>query len=52
MKKIMEKYSGVILLYTVIIVGVFVLNARFKYLNEMDEKGESSNIFAMVNFYE
>ncbi len=36
MKKIWTKYCGVILLYSVIICGVFVLNARFKYLNELE----------------
>lgn len=49
MKKIMEKYSGVILLYTVVIVGIFALNARFKYLNEISKEGENSTIFAMGN---
>ena len=36
MKKILVKYSGAILLYAVVIIGVIVLNARFKYLNEND----------------
>ncbi len=47
MKKIIEKYSGVILLYSVIIFGVFALNARFKYLNELEKKGENSTIVAI-----
>lgn len=34
MKKILVKYSGAILLYTVVVIGVIALNARFKYLNE------------------
>ncbi len=34
MKKILVKYSGAILLYTAVIIGVIALNARFKYLNE------------------
>lgn len=42
MKKIMEKYLGVILLYSVIIIGVLSLNARFKYLNEL-ELNQNSN---------
>lgn len=34
MKKIWTKYSGVILLYSVIVGGLVLLDARFKYLNE------------------
>lgn len=49
MKKILEKYSGAILLYSVIVLGVFILNARFKYLNQVDMKGESSQLVAMGN---
>lgn len=49
MKKIINKYSGAILLYCVIIVGVFALNARFKYLNEIEMKGENSQLVAMGN---
>lgn len=49
MKKIISKYCGAILLYSVVILGVFVLNARFKYLNEIEMKGESSLIAAMGN---
>ncbi len=47
MKKILKKYSGAILLYSVIIIGVFALNARFKYLNEIDMKGENSQLVAI-----
>lgn len=36
MKKIWTKYSGVILLYSVILFGVFALSARFKYLEELE----------------
>jgi hypothetical protein len=39
MKKNLEKYSGVILLYSVVIIGVIVLNARYKYLNEIEIEG-------------
>ncbi len=46
MKKIITKYSGVVLLYSVIIVGVFVLNERFKYLNTLNEK-TTTNIVAI-----
>lgn len=47
MKKIITKYSGAILLYSVIIFGVFALNARFKYLNEVEMKGENSSVLAI-----
>ena len=42
MKKIIEEYLGVILLYSVVIVGVLSLNARFKYLNDL-ELNQNSN---------
>ena len=47
MKKIMTNYSGAILLYSVIILGVFVLNARFKYLIAIEIERENSSIVAM-----
>ena len=46
MKIIMTKYSGVIFLYSVIVLGVFALNARCKYLNEI-EQIEKYNVLAM-----
>lgn len=46
MKKIITKYSGVLFLYSVIIIGVFALNARCKYLNEL-EQTEKYNTIAM-----
>lgn len=36
MKKIWTKYCGAIMLYSVIVLGVFILNARFKYLNDLE----------------
>ncbi len=47
MKKIVMKYCGAILLYSVIIIGIFALNARFKYLNEIEKKGVSSQNMAI-----
>ena len=47
MKKIWTKYSGVIFLYSVILVGVFSLNARFKYLEEL-EIIEERNTIAVI----
>ena len=36
MKQQIEKYSGVIFFYSVIVFGILALNIRFKYLNEMN----------------
>lgn len=47
MKQLITKYSGAILLYSVIIFGVFALNARFKYLNENNIEGEKSYTIAL-----
>lgn len=47
MKKMMTKYSGAIMLYSVIILGVFILNARFKYLEEV-EKTEERNYYVVA----
>ena len=41
MKKIIEEYLGVIFLYSVVIFGIFILNARFKYLNETEIKNQN-----------
>lgn len=49
MKKIINKYCGAILLYSVIVIGVFALNARFKYLNEIEMKGDNSLVMAIAN---
>lgn len=40
MKKILINYSGAILLYSTIIFGVIILNARFKYLNQLENNNE------------
>lgn len=49
MKKIMEKYLGVIFLYSVIFFGVILLNARFKYLNELEINETKTAVFMEVN---
>lgn len=36
MKKLWTKYCGAIMLYSVIILGIFILNARFKYLEDLE----------------
>lgn len=34
MKKIMEKYLGIVMFYLVIVGGIFLIDARFTKLNE------------------
>lgn len=46
MKKIWTKYSGVILLYSVVVCGVFLLNARFKSL--IDTKIEERSYLVAI----
>lgn len=45
MKKIIKTYSGAIFLYSVLILGVFILNERFKYLNMREEINTSVYTF-------
>ncbi len=33
MNKLMKKYGGLILFYGIIVLGVLMLNERFRYLN-------------------
>lgn len=47
MKKMIVKYSGALLLYSVVIFGVIAINARCKYLNNNIMKGEGSNLVAI-----
>ncbi len=42
MKKIWTKYNGALLLYSVIIFGVFAINYRFKNLNTIEINEERS----------
>lgn len=37
MNEIMKKYGGLILFYGIIILGVLMLNERFRYLNNQNE---------------
>ena len=41
MKKLITKYSGAIFLYSVIVFGVFILNARFRHLNEIEKNNNT-----------
>lgn len=47
MRNLMKKYGGLVLFYCVIVFGVFLLNERFRYLNnnELETKIESEIAF-------
>ncbi len=49
MKKIMRNYGVVILFYAVLIIGVFALNSRFRYLNEQNV--EKHQVVAVGEYY-
>ncbi len=36
MKKMLEKYTGILFFYLVIIGMIFIINARFNYLNKQN----------------
>ncbi len=36
MNKLMQRYGGIVLLYGMIILGIILLNARFRYLNNQN----------------
>lgn len=38
MNELMKKYGGLILFYGIIILGVIMLNERFRYLNSQETK--------------
>ncbi len=44
MAKKLKDVGGLILFYTVIIVGVLLLNLRFAHINEIQSKDNSSNM--------
>ena len=44
MAKRLKDVGGLILFYTVIIVGVLLLNLRFAHINEIQNKNNSSNM--------
>jgi len=47
MKKTLLNIGGVILFYSVIVVGVLLLNMRFSYLNEIDNNNLNESYIAM-----
>lgn len=38
MKKLIRKYGGAILFYSVIVIMIFLVNIRFEQLNEINEE--------------
>ncbi len=38
MNKLMKKYGGLILFYGIIVLGVLMLNERFRYLNSQNNQ--------------
>ncbi|MCI8575544.1 MAG: hypothetical protein HFI09_03650 [Bacilli bacterium] len=44
MNELMKKYGGLILFYGIIVLGVLMLNERFRYLNQQEESLKSKMI--------
>lgn len=42
MSNMMKKYGGLILFYGIILVSVILLNERFRYLKQLQERGLST----------
>lgn len=49
MNNVMKKYGGLILFYGIIIVGVIMLNARFRYLNNVNAEINMRSEIAFQN---
>ena len=49
MKKTLKNYGGLILFYSVLIIGVMLLDMRFEYLNNLRNSSINNNIMAMNN---
>ncbi len=47
MEKKILNYGGLVLFYSVIILGVLLLNMRFSYLNQHDNLNPNNNYLAM-----
>jgi len=47
MKKTLTNMGGLILFYLVIIIGVLLLNLRFKHLNDIEKIEINNNYIAM-----
>ena len=49
MKRTLKNYGGLILFYSVLIIGVMLLEMRFEYLNNLGKTNIDNNIVAMNN---
>jgi len=49
MKKTILNFGGIILFYSIIIVGVLLLNQRFAYLNSISNNNVNNSYVAMNN---
>lgn len=47
MKKTLENVGGIILFYSVIIIGVLLLNMRFEHLNNVNNNQINESYIAM-----
>lgn len=47
MKKTLKNFGGLVLFYSVIIIGVLLLNIRFSYLNEITGDNINETYIAM-----
>ncbi len=48
MKKILANVGGLLLFYSVIIIGVLILNQRFSYLNGL-ERANNNSVYITMN---
>lgn len=49
MKKTLNNIGGLILFYSVIVIGVLLLNMRFSYLNAVNTENIGNTYIAMNN---
>ena len=47
MKKVLNKIGGLLIIYTIIVVGVLLLNSRFEHINEIQNSNIDNNYIAM-----
>jgi len=50
MSELIKKYGGLILFYTIIILGVLMLNERFRYLNNQEHNRTNNIIESEIAF--
>ena len=49
MKKVVANMGGLIMFYSIIIIGVLLLNLRFSYLNSLNNSYNNETLIAMNN---